>query len=254
MITVTEAQLLSWLNPLLWPFIRMLALFAGMPVFSQRNVPMRVRVGLALFISMAAQASLPAMPLAPLDSLPMLLLLLAQQLLIGLSMGFAVRLVFASLEFAGELIGLQMGLNFAGFFDPATGSQGTATARFFGSMVAFLFIAINGHLLLINALIQSFHVFPVGDEPFHFLRVAKPQSWGAEIFKMGLWIALPLITMLMFVNLVMGVISRVASQINVFSVGFPLTISIGLVGMVATLPLMQTPFMVVLERMLAAFT
>jgi len=254
MFSVTEAQLLSWLNPLLWPFVRTLALFAGMPVFSQRNVPARVKVGLALFISLAAQPSLPVMPLAPLDSLPMLLLLLAQQMLIGLSMGFAVRLVFASLEFAGELIGLQMGLNYAGFFDPATGSQGTASARFFGSMVAFLFIAINGHLLLINALIQSFQVFPIGDEPFHFLRVAKPQVWGAEIFRIGLWIALPLITMLMFVNLVLGVISRVAPQIGVFSVGFPLTVSIGLIGMVATLPLMQTPFTVALERLLAAFT
>jgi len=254
MFSVTEAQLLAWLNPLLWPFVRTLALFAGMPVFSQRNVPARVKVGLALFISLAAQPSLPVMPLAPLDSLPMLLLLLAQQMLIGLSMGFAVRLVFDSLEFAGELIGLQMGLNYAGFFDPATGSQGTASARFFGSMVAFLFIAINGHLLLINALIQSFQVFPIGDEPFHFLRVAKPQVWGAEIFRIGLWIALPLITMLMFVNLVLGVISRVAPQIGVFSVGFPLTVSIGLIGMVATLPLMQTPFTVALERLLAAFT
>jgi len=254
MIGFTEAQILAWLNPLLWPFLRCLALLAGMPLFSQRNVPARVKVGLALFISLAAQPSLPAMPITPLDSLPMLLLLLAQQMLIGLSMGFAVRLVFASLEFAGELIGLQMGLNYAGFFDPATGSQGTASARFFGSMVAFLFIAINGHLLLINALIQSFQVFPVGDEPFHFLRVATPQVWGAEIFRIGLWIALPLITMLMFVNLVLGVISRVAPQIGVFSVGFPLTVSIGLIGMVATLPLMQTPFTVALERLLAAFT
>ena len=182
------------------------------------------------------------------------MMLLMQQLLIGLSMGFAVRVVFAALEFAGEVIGLQMGLNFAGFFDPATGSQGTASARFFGSMVAFLFIAINGHLLLINALVQSFHAFPVGEEPFHFLRVAQPQTWGAEIFRMGLWIALPLVTMLLFVNLVMGVISRVAPQINVFSVGFPLTVSIGLIGMVATLPLMHQPFMIALERMLAAFT
>jgi flagellar biosynthetic protein FliR len=254
MISFTEVQLLGWLNPLLWPFIRTLALFAGMPIFSQRAVPMRVRVGLAMFISIAAQPSLPAMPLTPLDSMPMLFLLLVQQLLIGLSMGFAVRVVFASMEFAGELIGLQMGLNYAGFFDPGTGSQGTATARFFGSMVSFLFVAINGHLLLIQALVQSFQIFPVGDEPFHFLRVAQPQVWGAEIFRMGLWIALPLITMLMFVNMVLGVISRVAPQISVFSVGFPLTVSIGLIGMVATLPLMQTPFMVALERMLAAFT
>ncbi|MDM4764487.1 flagellar biosynthetic protein FliR [Pelomonas sp. SE-A7] len=254
MFSVTEAQLLAWLSPLLWPTVRLLALFSGMPIFSQRNVPMRVRVGLAIFISVAAQPSLPEIPPVPLDSPPLLMLLLVQQLLIGLSMGFAVRLVFASLEFAGEIIGLQMGLNFAGFFDPATGGQGTATARFFGSMVAFLFVAINGHLLLISALVQSFQTFPIGDEPFHFLRVAQPQAWGAEIFRMGLWIALPLVTMLMFVNLVLGVISRVAPQLNVFSVGFPLTVSIGLIGMVATLPLMHQPFMVALERMLAAFS
>ena len=254
MISFTEEQLLAWLTPLLWPFFRTLALFAGMPVFSQRAMPMRLRIGLALLISVAAQPSLPPMPATPLDSLPLLLLLLAQQLLIGLSMGFAVRLVFAALEFAGEIIGLQMGLNFAGFFDPATGSQGTSTSRFFGSMVAFLFIAVNGHLLLIQALVQSFQAFPVGQEPFEFLRVARPHVWGAEIFRMGFWIALPLITMLMFVNLVLGVISRVAPQIGVFSVGFPLTVSIGLIGMVATLPLMQGPFQIVLDRMLAAFS
>jgi len=253
MISFSEAQLLAWINPILWPFIRALALFAGMPVFSQRQVPTRVRIGLALFIAVAAQPSLPAMPVIPLDSLPQLLTVVAQQLLIGLAMGFAVRVVFAALEFAGELIGLQMGLNFAGFFDPSTGSQGTSSSRFLGSMVAFLFVAINGHLMLINSLVESFQAFPVGEEPFRFLRVAQPQVWGAEIFRMGLWIALPLITMLMFVNLVLGIISRVAPQLNVFSVGFPLTVSIGLVGLVATLPLMHQPFMVALERMLAAF-
>lgn len=254
MLTFSEAQAMGWLNPILWPFIRTLALFAGMPVFSQRAVPQRVKIGLALFIAVAAQPSLPQMPVVPLDSLPQLLVVVAQQLLIGLSMGFAVRLVFASLEFAGELIGLQMGLNFAGFFDPSTGSQGTSTSRFLGSMVAFLFIAINGHLMLIQALVASFQAFPVGEEPFRFLRVAQPQVWGAEVFRMGLWIALPLVTMLLFVNLVLGIISRVAPQLNVFSVGFPLTVSIGLVGLVATLPLMHQPFMIALERLLAAFT
>ncbi len=253
MISFTEAELMGWLNPLLWPFLRTLALFAGMPTFSQRNVPLRLRVGLSLFIAVAAQPSLPAIPAVPLDSLPMLTLVMAQQLIIGLTMGFAVRVVFAALEFAGELIGLQMGLNYAAFFDPATSAQGTATARFFGSMVAFLFIAVNGHLLLIHALIQSFHAFPVGPEPFAFLKAIAPQKWGGEIFAIGLWIALPLITMLLFVNLVLGVISRVAPQIGVFAVGFPLTVSIGLIGMVATLPLMQTPFTVALERLLAAF-
>jgi flagellar biosynthetic protein FliR len=254
MIGFSEAEILAWLNPILWPFIRCLALFAGMPLFSQRNVPMSVRVGLALFFAVAAQPSLPPMPVLPLDSPPMLVMLVVQQLVIGLSMGFAVRLVFAALEFAGELIGLQMGLNFAGFFDPATGSQGTASARFFGTLVAFLFIVTNGHLLLIQALAQSFHAFPVGQEPFAFLRAAQPQVWGAEIFRIGLWVALPVLALLLFVNLVLGVISRVAPQLNVFSIGFPITVSVGLLGMLATLPLMQTPLAVALERLLGGFS
>ena len=252
MFSVTEAQLLAWITPLAWTFIRTLAMFTAMPVFNQRNMPMRVRIALAGLTAYAAQASMPDMPLVALDSAPALMLVL-QQLLIGVSLGFAVRIVFASLEFAGELVGLQMGLNYAGFFDPSTGGQGTATSRFFGTLAALLFIVSNGHLLLINAVVQSFQSFPVGAEPFAFLRMAQPQVWGAEIFRIGLWVALPLITMLLFVNLVLGIISRVASQINIFAVGFPITIGVGLVGMLMTLPLMQVPFTVALEKMLANF-
>lgn len=253
-IGISEAQLLGWLNPLLWPFLRCLALLAAMPLFSQRAVPLPVRVGLALFFSVAAQPSLPEMPVLPLDSPALMLSLVAQQLIIGITMGFAVRLVLAALEFAGELVGLQMGLNFAGFFDPGTGSQGTATARFFGTLAAFLFVAINGHLLLIQALANSFHAFPVGSEPFAFLRTAQPQRWGAEIFMAGLWIAMPVMALLLFVNLALGIISRVAPQMNVFAVGFPLTVSLGLVGLLATLPLMQTPLEAVMGRLLAGFS
>ena len=176
-----------------------------------------------------------------------------QQVLIGVSLGFAVRVVFAAVEFAGEVIGLQMGLNFAGFFDPVTATQGTASGRFFGTMVAFLFIIINGHLAIIAALIKSFSAFPVGPEPFAFLRAVQPQVWGAEVFAIGLWIALPLVGMLLFVNIVLGVISRVAPQINVFAVGFPITLAVGLIGMLLTLPMMQSPFSMALERMLSQF-
>ena len=252
MLSFTEAQLLAWLTPVLWPFLRALALLSSLPVFSQRAVPMRVKIGLALFIALAAQPSLPPMPAVALDS-PAAFVLVAQQLLVGLTLGFAVRLVFAAVELGGELIGLQMGLNFAGFFDPATASQGTASGRFFGTLVAFLFILANGHLAVIGALVRSFEVFAVGDEPFAFLRQTRPQHWGAEVFTLGLWIALPLVGMLLFVNLVLGVISRVAPQISVFSVGFPVTVSVGLIGMLLTLPLLEQPFAMALARMLAQF-
>lgn len=251
-MTFTEAQVLAWVSPLLWPFLRVLALFGSMPLFAQRSVPMRLRVALAFLIALCAQVSLPTMPVVALDS-SQVLLLVVQQVLIGLTIGFAVRIVFAAIELAGEVIGLQMGLNFAGHFDPASGSTATTLSRFYGVSVSWLFIVVNGHLLLIAAVVQSFHAFPVGPEPFAFLRALEPQSWGAEIFRLGLWIALPMIAMLTFVNLVLGVVSRVAQQMNVFAIGFPITLSVGLLGVLMTLPLMSAPFTMALERMLENF-
>ncbi len=250
MIELTEAQLLGWITPLLWPFLRTLAMFSSLPVLGTRTVPMRVRVALAALTALAAQASLPPMPVLALDS-PLAFAVIAQQVVIGLSVGFAVRIVFAAIEYAGETIGLQMGLNFAGFFDPVSASTATATSRFYGTMVAWLFVVINGHLLVLAALLQSFQAFPVGPEPLAFLHQALPHRWGAEIFLIGLWIALPLVAMLLFVNLVLGMVSRVASQINIFAVGFPITVGVGLVGMLLSLPMLEQPFSFALERLLS---
>lgn len=252
MISFSETQLMQWLLPLLWPFLRTLALIGTAPVLSMRTIPARVKVGLALLVSLSAQASLPAMPIVALDSAAGLAMV-AQQVLVGVTLGFSARVVFAALEFAGELIGLQMGLNFAGFFDPASGSQGTATARFFGTIGTLLFVVSNGHLLLMLAVVRSFEAFPVSASIFEVVRVLQPQVWGAEIFRLGLWLALPVVAMLLFLNLVLGVISRVAQQIQIFSVGFALTVSVGLIGMLLTLPMLQTPFQAALERMLGMF-
>ncbi len=252
MLTFTDTQVLAWITPILWPFIRVLALFGTMPVLAQRSVPVRIRVALAFLIAFCAQASLPEMPAAALDSAAGFLIVV-QQVLIGISLGFAARIVFAAVEFAGEIVGLQMGLNFAGFFDPATGGEATAMSRFFGISVSWLFIVMGGHLMLIAAVVQSFNAFPVSVEPFAFLRSVQPQRWGAEIFQLGLWIALPLVAMLLFTNLVLGIVSRVAQQMNIFSIGFPITLGVGLLGVLLTLPLLQTPFTMALERMLAQF-
>ena len=252
MLTFTEAQVLAWVTPILWPFLRVLALFSSMPVIAQRAVPIRVRIGLAFLIAFCAQASMPEIAPIALDS-STAVMAVAQQVLIGVSLGFAVRIVFAAIEFAGELIGLQMGLNFAAFFNPMTASEETSVSRFFGVTISWLFIVSGGHLLVIAAVVQSFTAFPVGAEPLAFLRTVQPQRWGAEIFSIGLWIALPLVGMLLFTNLVLGVISRVAQQMNIFAIGFPITLGVGLVGVLLTLPLMQMPFTMALEKMLAQF-
>ncbi|MDQ2736861.1 MAG: flagellar biosynthetic protein FliR, partial [Pseudomonadota bacterium] len=114
-------------------------------------------------------------------------------------------------------------------------------------------IVSGGHLVVIGAVAQSFTAFPVSSEPFAFLRAVEPQRWGAEIFSTGLWIALPLVAMLLFTNLVLGIISRVAQQMNIFAIGFPITLGVGLLGVLLTLPMMQMPFTMALERMLSLF-
>ena len=249
MIEFSEAQLLGWIVPLLWPFLRMLALLSAMPVLGTRTVPVRVRVALAAFVALAAQPALPPMPVLALDT-PLAFALVLQQVLVGLAIGFAARVVFAAIEYAGEFVGLQMGLNFAGFFDPVSAAAGTATGRLYGTMVAWLFVVVDGHLLVIAALVHSFETFAVGPQPLDFLRHAMPHQWGAELFRVGLWVALPVLAMLLFVNLVLGLISRIAPQINIFAVGFPVTLAVGLLGMLATLPLLAQPFTLTLQRLL----
>ena len=149
---------MAWLSPVLWPFLRVLALFTAAPVFSMRAIPVRVRIGLAFFVALCAQAVLPDQPVIDLNGREAAGAVL-QQVGVGLALGFAVRLVFAAVELAGEVIGLQMGLNFASFFDPMANAQVSAVARFFGNIAMLLFVVINGHLMLLMAVSRALTVF-----------------------------------------------------------------------------------------------
>lgn len=253
MITFSEAQLMAWLTPLLWPFLRVLAVFTAAPVFSTRAFPVRARIGLALLVAVSAQATLPPMPVISLNSTAALGAVV-QQVSIGLAIGFVVRLVFAAFEFAGEVVGFQMGLNFAAFFDPAMGGQASAVARLFGYLASLLFVVLNGHLMVLMAVTRSFEVFPVTQNFLQALGSMQLYALGGELFASGLWIALPMIALLLFTNLALGIISRVAPQMNVYAVGFPITLSVGLVGLTATLPMLDQPFQNLLERSIEVFT
>jgi len=252
-ITFTEAQLAAWLSPIVWPFLRVLALFSVAPVFSIRSIPQRVKIGLAFFVAFAAQAGLAGQPLVSLNS-PQALGAVVQQVGVGLSIGFAVRLVFTSVELAGELVGLQMGLNFASFFDPSSNAQVSAVSRFMGHMSTLLFVVMNGHLIVLMAVIKSFESFPVDGNFFDTLQNIKLYALGSSLFSSALWIALPMIGMLLFVNLAMGVISRVAPQMNIYSIGFPVTLTMGLVGVTITLPMLDQPVMALMEKAIDLFT
>lgn len=253
MISITEAQLAAWISPIIWPFLRVLAVFTTAPIFSSRALPIRAKIALAFFVALAAQASLPDMPVIGFND-PGVLAVVAQQVGIGLAIGFAVRVVFAAVELAGEVVGFQMGLNFAAFFDPTIGAQSSAVARFFGQMTSLLFLAMNGHLMVLFAIIRSFQSFPVDQNFLETLAAMKLHHLGAELFASALWISLPMVGILMFANLALGIVSRVAPQMNIFAVGFPITLVVGLIGIAVTLPMLDQPFMVLLERAVDIFS
>ncbi len=226
--SVTSDQLNAWMVTFLWPFVRMLSLVGTAPVFGEAVVPRRVKVSLAFLLALVITPTLGVLPLVSLFSASGVWILV-QQVLIGAAMGFSMRMVFAMVQAAGEYAGLQMGLSFATSFDPTSGGNTMVLARLLNVMAVLIFLATNGHLMLIMTLAASFQTLPIADAPLAapgwFLLV----SAAGQIFSGGLMLALPLIASLLTLNLAMGILNRVSPQFSIFSVGFPITLLAGLV-------------------------
>ncbi len=252
MVGFSEAQIMAWLSPVIWPFLRILALFSVAPVFSQRAVPMRYKVGMALVVALGAQASFMDQPVIAVNA-PQAVAVAIQQVGIGLAVGFTARLIIAALEMAGEAIGLQMGLNFASFFDPVSGGQLSAVSRFLVQTFTLFFVVVNGHIFVLLAVIKSFQTFPVDGSFIEAVAQMRLHELGSALFASALWLALPMMALLLFVNLTMGVITRIAPQMNIFAVGFPITLTLGMLGITATLPMMEQPFFRLLEQAFVVF-
>ncbi len=235
MIAISSAQLDAWLGLFIFPLTRVLALLATAPVFSNAALPMNIRLVAGLAISFALATALPAPP--PIAAGSWLgLAVIAEQILIGVMMGFALRIVFVALDVAGEMIGLQMGLSFATFFDPNKSGETSVLAEFLGLITALVFLAMNGHLLTLTVLAESFRVLPVSTTPFHALALSSLLTASAMMFSLGVLLALPLITALLVTNIAMGVLARIAPALNLFAVGFPVTLALGFIVLLLSLP------------------
>lgn len=239
--SVTSEQLSVWMVAFLWPFARMLALIGTAPVFSETAVPRSAKVGLAALLSMVITPTLGALPAVPLVSAGGLWILI-QQVLIGAAMGFSMRMVFAIVQAAGEYAGLQMGLSFASFFDPTSGGNTMVLARLLNVMAILIFLATDGHLVLIMTLVESFRTLPIADTPLAASGWFLLVSAGSQIVSGGLMLALPLIATLLTLNLAMGILNRVSPQFSIFAVGFPITLLAG-IGMLQLLMQYIAPFL-----------
>lgn len=244
MITFSSGDLNAWLASFLWPMARVLALLATAPVLGHLSIPIRVKIGLGLLITIIVAPTVGPLPQVELSSLSGLLVL-SQQILIGLAMGFAMRIVFSAVELAGEIAGLQMGLGFATFFTAQGDGSSLVVGKFLGLLATLTFLSLNGHLLMLSVLAESFTAFPISVEPFSGMGWKRLVEWGSTIFMAGLQLALPVVAALLIVNLALGILTRASPQLNVFAVGFPITLMVGMAALMLSLPY----FIPVLERL-----
>lgn len=242
MLSVTSAQLEAWLAMFAFPLVRVLGMIGTAPVFGNNAIPRRIKLVVGLGVAIGVVPALPPGPVIALDSW-MGILQLFEQTLIGVAMGLSMRVVFAAMDLMGELISLQMGLSFATFFDPVAGGQTAVVAEFLTLLATLIFLSMNGHLLMVDTLYRSFELLPVSDSMLHKGGWMVLVRSGSTILASGLLLALPVVTALLITNIALGILTRAAPQLNLFAIGFPITLTVGLVMLMLSLnhmaPLLQ---------------
>jgi len=239
-LSVTTGQIEAWVAMYLWPFVRVGACLMVAPVFGTSFVPPRSRLLLAAALTLLVAPLLPPTNVAVLSATGFGIV--AQQMLIGVAMGFVVQIVFDALAMAGQLLANSMGLSFAFNVDPLRGASTPVLGQFYSIIVTLTFLALNGHLALLEVLVDGFRSLPVGIDGLGTDGLWQVTLWGGQIFRGALLVSLPGVTALLVVNLAFGVVSRAAPSLNLFAIGFPVTLVCGLVIVMFGLPSVQQSF------------
>ena len=226
MFELSSAEISRWVGSYLWVLFRIASLLMTMPVLGTQLLPVRVRLYFALALTLLIAPQVGEVPL--LDALSLSTwIVIGEQILIGAAMGFSLQLLFQVHVLAGQIIAMQMGLGFASMNDPSTGISVAVVAQVFTMLVTLLFLAMNGHLVVLEVLAESFTTLPIGDSlgRMDFQALVLRFSW---VMAAAILIGMPAITALLIVNISFGVMMRAAPQLNIFSIGFPLTLVFGL--------------------------
>lgn len=234
-----------------WPLIRIAAVIATAPVLGARYVPRRVKIFLAVILTIIIAPTVPAVPSVDLFSAPALVII-AQQLLIGAASGLLLAMVFGAFMIGGEIIASNMGLGFASIIDPQMGIHTPVLSQFYIILMSLVFVSLNGHLLVIKELANSFQTLPISAEGLDRTTFWNLVSWGQQMLKGAIVMALPAVTTLLIVNIALGMVMRAAPQFNILSIGFPVTLSIGFVVMLLSLPVVIPQFIQAFEVGLSA--
>ncbi len=230
-MVVTEAEILAWLGRFLWPFLRLSGLFLTAPVMGSRYVPAQVRLGLSVLFALALGAALPHLPAFPANPWHAMIAG-ALQIAYGALLGLVMLVCVSVITVSGEMMGLSMGLGFARLSAPSTGVPTPVMSELMLWAGVMAYLAVRGPLWLMAAMHHSFQANPAGTLPLGSWHAVA--LFGQTLFTAGLWMALPVVIGGLAVNAVLGVVSALAPQLNIFSVGFPLLFLAGVWLLIAT--------------------
>ncbi|MGF1769142.1 flagellar biosynthetic protein FliR [Enterovibrio makurazakiensis] len=233
MFELTAAQVTAWFGQIWWPFLRIGSFMMLVPIFGGANMPAQVRVGLTMMICIIAAPLMPPMP--EVDPLSLDAILIAgREILIGGILALLIELLFSIFMTLGQILSTQMGLGMAMMNDPINGVSIAAIGKYYQLYAVLLFLALNGHLVALEIVVQSFNTWQVGDFPSqHVLDTVITQfNW---MIGAALLLSLPAVVAMLLVNIAFGVMNRAAPQLNVFALGFPMTMLLGLMCLFLTL-------------------
>lgn len=247
MITFSSAELNAWIAAFVFPMVRILAFITAAPIFNNASIPRRVRLIIGLALTAAIAPGVP--PIAAMEPASGIgLIILVQQILIGIALAAVMRLFFAGIGLAGELMSFQMGLGFATLYDPQNTAQTGVVAEVVTLSATMVFLALNGHLVMIATLAKSFQVIPIATPSVSGALWLNLAELGGKIFAIGLHLSLPVVIALLITNLALSILSKAAPQLNLMAVGFPITLTIGLGTLALTLPYLVEPLSRVFEE------
>ncbi len=208
-------------------FFRISSMFMAMPFLGAQLVPVRVRLYFGILVTILA---VPLMPKhAPIDPMSITgAIVIGQQIIIGISIGLVFQFVFQVVVLGGQIVAMQSGLGFATLVDPQNHDNLPMISHFYLMSVTLLFLSLNGHIMLIQVIVNSFNIIPIGMHGLTDPQISDLVKFGGEMFAGAVSIALPAIISLLVVNMTFAVMTKAAPQLNIFSIGFPLTLLLGL--------------------------
>ena len=226
---------ISQFSQVIWPLLRISGLFLTMPLISSVLVPMRIRLVFAMTLAFLCAPAI-STSLSFLHFNSAYVAFIVHELLLGLLMGFVLQLVFQVFVLGGQVIAMQAGLGFATMVDPASKASVPLVSQLYLMMMSLTFLSLNGHLAVLDALLSSFRQMPVGTIAVGLSAIGSVLTFSGWMFKEAVLVSLPAILSLLIVNLAFGVMTRVAPQLNIFSMGFPITLLMGIVIIRISLP------------------